>query len=188
MNQLFHEYLDKFVVVYLDDIVVYSKTLEEHIQHLKAIFKVLREHSLFVKKEKCYFAQEEIMFLGHQVGGGHICMDKEKVRAIHDWQAPSKVTELRSFLGLVNYYRRFIASYSRRAAPLTDLLKKDRSWEWSSKCQEAFADLKRAVMEEPVCSCQTTPFRLKFTRMLQIMPSKEFLCKKDIRLPMKAAS
>nr|CAD1838500.1 unnamed protein product [Ananas comosus var. bracteatus] len=124
MNNLFHDHLDKFVVIYLDDIVVYSKTLEEHVEHLRIVFQTLKEHSLYVKKEKCYFAQKEIMFLGHRVGGGLIGMDEEKIRAIKEWRAPTRVTELRSFLGLVNYYRRFISSYSRRAAPLTDLLRR----------------------------------------------------------------
>nr|CAD1823079.1 unnamed protein product [Ananas comosus var. bracteatus] len=150
MNNLFHDYLDKFVVIYLDDIVVYSKTLEEHVEHLHIVFRTLKEHSLYVKKEKCYFAQKEIMFLGHQVGGGLIGMDEEKIRDIKEWRAPTRVTELRSFLGLVNYYRRFIGSYSRRAGPLTDLLRKDRTWRWFDECQKAFDDLKAAVMEEPV--------------------------------------
>ena len=150
MNQLFHDYLDKFVVVYLDDIVVYSRTLEEHVEHLRTILGILRENPLYVKKEKCYFAQEEILFLGHHVGGSLILMDQEKVHAIQEWQAPTKVMELRSFLGLVYYYRRFIASYSRCAASLTELLWKDRSWDWSSRYQQAFEDLKAVVMEEPV--------------------------------------
>ncbi|XP_077232289.1 putative mitochondrial protein AtMg00860 [Tasmannia lanceolata] len=126
-SELFHEHLDRFVVVYLDDIVVYSRTIEEHVAHLRTIFRILRENHLYVKKEKSSFAQEEIMFLGHSIVGGEIGLDQEKVRAIQEWQAPEKVTELRSFLGLVNYYRRFIPENSHRAAPLTDLLKKDRT-------------------------------------------------------------
>ncbi|XP_043717547.1 uncharacterized protein LOC122665462 [Telopea speciosissima] len=150
MNKVFHPYLDKFVVVYLDDIVVYSNTLEEHVQHLRIVFKVLKDNQLYVKKEKCSFAQEEVMFLGHKIGGGTLRMDESKVQAIQEWEAPTKVTELRSFLGLVNYYRRFIQGYSKRAAPLTDLLKKNKAWEWSDSCQDAFDDLKKAIMEKPV--------------------------------------
>ncbi|XP_043700305.1 uncharacterized protein LOC122651025 [Telopea speciosissima] len=150
MNKVFHPYLDKFVVVYLDNIVVYSHTLEEHVQHLRIVFEVLKDNQLYVKKEKCSFAQEEVMFLGHKIGGGTLRMDKSKVRAIQEWEAPTKVIELRSFLGLVNYYRRFIQGYSKRAAPLTDLLKKNKAWEWSDSCQDAFDDLKEAIMEEPV--------------------------------------
>ena len=150
MNQVFHEYLDKFVVVYLDDIVVYSQTLEEHLLHLREVFKKLREHHLFVKREKCAFAQAEISFLGHIIGGGRIKMDPKKIQAIGSWQAPRNVSELRSFLGLANYYRRFIKGYSEVASPLTDLLKKDKKWDWKGSCNEAFERLKEAVMSEPV--------------------------------------
>nr|CAD1829916.1 unnamed protein product [Ananas comosus var. bracteatus] len=106
MNKLFHPYLDRFVVVYLDDIVVYSNTLEEHVEHLRTIFQVLRENQLYVKREKCSFAKEEVHFLGHWIGRGQLHMDQQKVRAICEWEAPTTVSELRSFLGLVNYYRR----------------------------------------------------------------------------------
>nr|CAD1820409.1 unnamed protein product [Ananas comosus var. bracteatus] len=116
MNKLFHPYLNRFVVVYLDDIVVYSNTLEEHVEHLRTIFQVLRENQLYVKREKCSFAKEEVHFLGHWIGRGQLHMDQQKVRAICEWEAPTTVSELRSFLGLVNYYRRFIAGYSARAA------------------------------------------------------------------------
>lgn len=150
MNRVFHPFLDKFVVVYLDDIVIYSKTLDEHVQHLRQVFQVLRENKLYVKKEKCAFAQKEVKFLGHIVGEGKLRMDTSKVKAIQEWEPPKKVTELRSFLGLVNYYRRFIKNYSSLASPLTDLLKKDRPWKWDESCQGAFEDLKEMVTKEPV--------------------------------------
>ena len=104
MNKVLHPFLDRFVVVYLDDIVVYNKSLEEHASHLRQVFQALSDNELYVKKEKCAFAQPEVMFLGHIVGRGKIRMDGAKVQAIRDWQPPKKVTELRSFLGLVNYY------------------------------------------------------------------------------------
>lgn len=150
MNKIFHPYLDKFVVVYLDDIVIYSHTLEKHAQHLKTLFRVLRENELYVKKEKCSFAQETVQFLEHTIEHGRLKMDESKVRAILDWEPPTKVTELRSFLGLVNYYRRFIKGYSARAAPLTDLLKMNRPWGWSDACAKAFDELKVVVSQEPV--------------------------------------
>ncbi|MCF8701922.1 retroviral-like aspartic protease family protein, partial [Corynebacterium sp. MC-10] len=150
MNKIFHPYLDNFVVVYLDDIVIYSHTLEEHVEHLRKVFQVLRENQLFVKREKCEFAQHEVHFLGHVISQGQLHMDKAKVRAIMEWEAPTKVTELRSFLGLANYYRRFISGYSAKAAPLTELLKKNKPWVWSETCQEAFEGLKAAISEEPV--------------------------------------
>ncbi|XP_034674441.1 uncharacterized protein LOC117905666 [Vitis riparia] len=126
MNDVLFDYLDAFVVVYLDDIVIYSKTLTEHEKHLR-----LRETRFYVKPEKCEFAQEKITFLGHKISAGLIRMDKGKVQAIMEWSVPTKVTKLRSFLGLANYYRRFIKGYSNRVSPLTDLLKKDNSWDWS---------------------------------------------------------
>ncbi|GJR85442.1 cytochrome P450 78A7-like protein [Tanacetum coccineum] len=132
MNKLFHPFLDKFMVVYLDDIVVYSHTLEEHVLHLK------------------------------QIKDGGLMMDGAKIKAIQDWESPTKVTELRSFLGLVNYYRRFIMGYSAIASPLTDLLKKNKAWIWDEECQAAFESLKKAVMEEPVLRLPdvTMPFEL----------------------------
>ncbi|RVW30894.1 Transposon Tf2-12 polyprotein [Vitis vinifera] len=150
MNDVLLNYLDAFMVVYLDDIVVYSKTLTEHEKHLRLVFKRLRENRLYVKPEKCEFAQEEITFLGHKISAGLIRMDKGKVQAIMEWSVPTKVTELRSFLGLANYYRRFIKGYSKMVSPLTDLLKKDNQWDWSMQCQMAFESLKEAISTEPV--------------------------------------
>ncbi|XP_048136592.1 uncharacterized protein LOC125315480 [Rhodamnia argentea] len=150
MNKVLQPFLDQFVVVYLDDIVIYSRTLEEHVEHLKRVFQVTRENELYVKKEKCVFAQRRVPFLGHIVGEGRVRMDVAKIRAIVEWEPPTKVPEPRSFLGLANYYRRFIRAYSEIAVPLTDMLKKNRPWEWSAKCQTAFDRLKRAMVEEPV--------------------------------------
>ncbi|KAJ0894123.1 putative nucleotidyltransferase, Ribonuclease H [Helianthus annuus] len=162
MNKLFHPFLDKFVVVYLDDIVVYSRTLKEHVEHLRQVFQVLRENELYVKLEKCSFAQEEVEFLGHKIKEGRLMMDDAKVKAIQAWEPPTKVPELRSFLGLVNYYRRFIRGYSAKAAPLTDLLKKNKAWDWDHRCQAAFEGLKEAVMSEPVLALPdvSKPFEL----------------------------
>ncbi|KAJ4729345.1 Retrotransposon protein, putative, Ty3-gypsy subclass, partial [Melia azedarach] len=162
MNKLFHPYLDQFMVLYLDDIVIYSNTLEEHVAHLRKVFQVLRENELYVKKEKCSFAQREVYFLGHKIKDGMLMMEKAKVQAIQEWEPPTKIHDLRSFLGLVNYYRRFIKSYSARAAPLTDLLKKNRSWDWTEECQHAFEDLKKAIMEETVLALpdHTKPFKV----------------------------
>lgn len=123
MNKIFYPY-PKFAVVYLDDIVIYSNTIEEHIEHLKIIFQVLRENELFIKREKCSFAKGEINFLGHIIGHDWLCMDGAKGKAIGEWEPPTKVMKLQSFLGLVNYYRCFIQVYSSREAPLTDPLKK----------------------------------------------------------------
>lgn len=150
MNDVLFEYLDRFVVVYLDDIVVYSESLEDHLMHLTDVFSRLREYELYVKKEKCEFCRDQITFLGHVIGRGKVHMDKKKVQAIVDWSAPTKESELRSFLGLTNYYRRFIMGYSRIVGPLTDLLRKGNKYAWSVQCVEAFETLKKAIVSEPV--------------------------------------
>ncbi|KAJ7961417.1 Retrotransposon protein, putative, Ty3-gypsy subclass [Quillaja saponaria] len=150
MNQVFRGYLDKFVVVYLDDIVIYSSTLEDHKQHLQLVFNRLRENQLFVKREKCSFVQKWIKFLGHIIEEGRVRMDLDKVKAIQEWKTPTNVTELRSFLGLANYYRRFVEGYSRKAAPFTELLKKGTVWHWGEPCQTAFEDMKLAMINDPV--------------------------------------
>lgn len=125
-------------------------SLEEHAEHLRAVFKTLREKELYVKKEKCSFVREEVHFLGHVIPHGTLRMDEKKVQAIKEWEPPTCVAELRSFLGLVNYYRPSIKGYSARAAPLTNLLKKNKPWSWTEECQKAFDDLKAVVIEEPL--------------------------------------
>ena len=129
MNKIFHPYLDKFVVLYLDDIVIYSNTLKEHVKHLRKVFKILRQNKLYVKKEKCSFAKEEVSFLGHCIKDDKLMMDDGKVKAIQEWDPPTKVPQLRSFLGLFNYYRHVIKDYSAKATLLTDFLKKNKVWE-----------------------------------------------------------
>ena len=138
MNDVIYDFLDSFVVVYLDDIVIYSPTLEDNVVHLEKVLERQRQNRLYVKKEKCEFAQTEIKFLGHLISKSEIQMDDAMVETIRDWLASTKVTELRSFLGLANYYRRFIMSYSKIASSLTDLLQKESKWEWDVECQAAF--------------------------------------------------
>ncbi|RVW96752.1 Retrovirus-related Pol polyprotein from transposon 297 [Vitis vinifera] len=103
MNKIFHPYLDKFVVVYLDDIVIYSNTLKEHVEHLRKVFKILRQNELYVKKEKCSFTKEEVSFLGHCIKDGKLMMDDSKVKAIQEWEPPTKVPQLRSFLDALDF-------------------------------------------------------------------------------------
>ncbi|XP_039165520.1 uncharacterized protein LOC120291836 [Eucalyptus grandis] len=161
MNKVLHPFLDRFVVAYLDDIMVYSRTLEEHVKHLRQVFQVLRENELYVKREKCAFAQEKVSFLGHIVGCGQVRMDKAKIQSIIEWELPTEVLALRSFLGLTNFYRRFIRSYSSITVPLTDLLKKENVWEWTDRCQRVFDQLKQAMTEEPVLALpdHTKPYK-----------------------------
>ncbi|KAL0452905.1 UNVERIFIED_CONTAM: Retrovirus-related Pol polyprotein from transposon.6 [Sesamum latifolium] len=164
MHDILYEFLDRFVVVYLDDIVVYSESLIDHVRHLRAVFQKLREYELYAKKEKCEFCCEQITFLGHVISQGKIQMDSRKVKAVIDWGIPSKVTDLRSFLGLANYYKRFIKGYSKIVNPLTDLLKKDQKWEWTVACDDAFRLLKLAISTQPVL--QLPQFDIPFERKL----------------------
>ena len=117
MNNVFHDFIDKFVVVYFDDIVVYSESMEEHREHLWQVMDWIKQNQLYVKKEKCEFCVEEIKFLGHRVRKGEVRMDESKVKIIVEWPELTKVTELRSFLGLANYYRKFIFGYSKVVSP-----------------------------------------------------------------------
>ncbi|KAL0361382.1 UNVERIFIED_CONTAM: Retrovirus-related Pol polyprotein from transposon [Sesamum radiatum] len=150
MNQVLHGFLDEFVVVYLDDIVIYCRTLAEHVKHLRPVLARLCEYELYAKVSKCSFAQETISFLGHIVERGRIRRDPKKVQAIEEWQPPSNVHDLRSFLGLANYYRHFVKDYSKIARLITDLLKKTEAWNWTPQCQVSFDDLKRAMVTDPV--------------------------------------
>ncbi|XP_038979221.1 uncharacterized protein LOC120109561 [Phoenix dactylifera] len=150
MNDVLYPYLDDFVVVYLDDIVVYSPTLDKHLDHLHAVFSCLKKNNLYVKREKCQFCQTEVNFLGHRISNGKISMEPSKVQAVLDWPELTNVAELRSFLGLANYYRRFVRGYSQIACPLTDLLKKGHKWLWTDECSAAFKSLKEAIASEPV--------------------------------------
>ncbi|KAL0421315.1 UNVERIFIED_CONTAM: Transposon Tf2-11 polyprotein [Sesamum latifolium] len=144
MNDVLYEFLDRFIIVYLDNSVIYSESLIYHVRHLRTVFQKLREYELYAKKEKCEFFCEQITFLRHVISQGKIQMDHRKVKAVNDWGIPSKVTDLRSFFGLANYYRRFIKGYSKIVNPLTDLLKKDQKWEWTVACDDAFRLLKQA--------------------------------------------
>ena len=150
MNDVLFDYLDAFIVVYLDDIMVYSQTLSEHEMHLKKVFQRFREHKLYVKPKKCVFVREKIMFLGHKISEGRVQMDERKVEVLIDWLTPTKVTELQSFLRLANYYLRFIKGYSKIVSSLTDLLKKDQAWDCNVGCQMAFKSLKQVISKELV--------------------------------------
>ncbi|XP_031249586.1 uncharacterized protein LOC116107459 [Pistacia vera] len=132
------------------ELKVMPNTLEEHAEHLRIIFRVLQENELYVKREKCSFAKLEVEFLSHKTIDEKLIMDKAKVKAIAEWEAPTKVMKLLYFLGLVNYYRRFIKDFSTIAAPLTDFLKKAIKWEWTVDRQHAFDSLKWAIIEESV--------------------------------------
>jgi hypothetical protein len=131
MNSVFMSELDKFVVVFIDDILVYSKSEDEHIKHLHTILQRLRDHRLYAKLSKCDFWLREIKFLGHTISQVGIAVDPEKVQEVMDWKPPTTVWQIWSFLGLAGYYRRFIPDFSRIAKPMTELLKKGVKFDWS---------------------------------------------------------
>jgi hypothetical protein len=142
MNGVFREYLDKFVVVFLDDILVYSKPEEEHEHHLRMVLQVLQEHQLYSKLSKCSFYQNIIHYLGHIISKDGIGVDLDKIKAIREWSAPKNVIEVRSFMGLAGYYRRFIAWFSRIAHPITSLQRKGKKFQWTEECERIFQQLK----------------------------------------------
>nr|KYP37777.1 Transposon Ty3-I Gag-Pol polyprotein [Cajanus cajan] len=150
MNRIFHSYLDRFVVVFIDDILVYSKTREEHVEHLRIVLQTLKEKQLYAKLPKCEFWLDSVNFLGHVISKGGIAVDPAKVEAVLEWRTPKSVFEIRSFLGLAGYYRRFIENFSRLALPLTKLTKKDQPFVWDSRCEESFQELKRRLTSAPV--------------------------------------
>nr|XP_027108798.1 uncharacterized protein LOC113728610 [Coffea arabica] len=151
MNQIFQPYLRKFVLVFFDDILIYSPTLELHQQHLRTVLSILREHNLFAKRSKCSFAQLTVDYLGHTITEEGVSMDSSKIDSILKWPSPRTVKELRGFLGLTGYYRRFIKHYGIIRKPLTELLRKD-SFAWNPEAEEAFLALKNIMCTAPVLS------------------------------------
>jgi hypothetical protein len=150
MNGVFREYLDKFVQVFIDDILISSRTTEEHDEHLHLVLQCLREHRLYGKLSKCSFYQSRIHYLGHVISDEGIVVDPAKVEAIMEWPAPMNVTEVHSFMGLAGYYRRFVEGFSKIANPITKLQKKNKKFVWTEKCAEAFRRLKELLTTAPI--------------------------------------
>jgi len=150
MNSVFIPELDKFVVVFIDDILVYSENAQEHEEHLRIVLTRLREHQLYAKFNKCEFWLKKVPFLGHILSEEGISVDPSKVQEVLDWKAPTSVHEVRSFLGLAGYYRRFIPDFSKIAKPMTKLLQKDVKFVWSEECEVAFTTLRHLLTTAPV--------------------------------------
>jgi hypothetical protein len=150
MQSLFGAQLDHFVIVFLDDILIFSKSLAEHKQHVRKVLAILRENKLYAKESKCEFFKQSISFLGHVVSQHGISMETDKVKAIQNWPTPSNVAAVRSFLGLAGYYRRFVKDFSQIAMPLTDLLRTETKFQWSESQQKAFHQLQSAISSAPV--------------------------------------
>jgi hypothetical protein len=143
MNKVFMEYLDRFVVIFIDDILVFSKTMEEHEEHLRLVLEKLRSIQQYAKFNKCEFWLIEVTFLRHFISAGGVLVDPGKVKDVLNWVPPATVSEIRSFLGLAGYYRWFIKDFSKIAKPMTKLLEKNKAFEWTKECQASFEELKK---------------------------------------------
>ncbi|GJZ85932.1 putative reverse transcriptase domain-containing protein [Tanacetum coccineum] len=152
MNQVCKPYMDKFVIVFIDDILIYSKMKEDHENHLRLMLDLLRKEKLYAKFSKCEFRLQEVHFLGHVVNHDGIHVDPSKIEAVKSWKAPTTPSEVRSFLGLVGYYKGFIENFSKIAKPLTSLTQKNQKYEWGEKQEEPFLTLKDNLCNAPILS------------------------------------
>jgi hypothetical protein len=150
MNKVFMEYLDKFIVVFIDDILVYSSNKEEHEGHLHQVLQKFRDHKLYAKLSKCEFWLKQVAFLGHVISKGGISVDPSKVQDVLSWKAPASVNDIRSFLRFAGYYRRFIEGFSKISKPMTELLEKDKQFKWTPACESSFQELKKRLTIAPV--------------------------------------
>jgi hypothetical protein len=148
MNALLAPFLRKFVIVFMDVILIYSSSLDKHAHHIREVLQVLRDHKFFVNLTKCAFAQLELEYLGHIISGAGVATNPKKTQAMVQWPTPTNVIELKGFLGLTGYYRNFVKNYGMLAKPLTNLLKKQFNWDASA--QVAFDKLKSAMTSTPV--------------------------------------
>ncbi|GJR70684.1 putative reverse transcriptase domain-containing protein [Tanacetum coccineum] len=150
MNRVCKPYLDRFVIVFIDDILIYSKSRKEHEGHLKLILNLLKKEELYAKFSKCEFWLSKVQFLGHVIDSEGIHVDPAKIEAIKDWASPKTPTEIRQFLGLAGYYRRFIEGFSKIARPMTKLTQKSVKFEWGEKAEAAFQLLKQKLCSAPI--------------------------------------
>ena len=162
MNSLFFDWLDDFVIVYLDDILIYSRTRELHLHHVKLVLERLAQHQWYCKLKKCEFAQTSVEYLGHIISQGKIEIDPRKMETVRDWPTPFKnLTEVQSFLGLIGYYRKFIKHFSHKAKPLHEFSHKDTPFVWTAKHTEAVTQLKNAILS-PECLAIFDPYKTTF--------------------------
>src|SRR6202021_1696855 len=149
-NDAFRDYLDSFVEIYLDDILIHSETLEEHKEHVRLVLERLREKGLYAKPQKCQFMSPEVRFLGYLLSADGIGPEPERITAVTEWPTPTSAHDIRRFLGLANFYRKFIEKYSEIAAPMTALLRKDVPFVWDDVTQHSFDTLKKAFTSAPI--------------------------------------
>ena len=149
MNQVLRPFLSRFVVVYFDDILIYSKNEYEHFDHVRQVLEVLKENELYVNLKKCVFLQKRLLFLGFVITSEGIHVDDSKVAAIRDWPTPKTITEVRSFHGLATFYRRFVKNFSTIMAPITECLKKGK-FQWNEFAEASFQEIKKKLSQAPV--------------------------------------
>ncbi|GJV36605.1 putative reverse transcriptase domain-containing protein [Tanacetum coccineum] len=150
MNRVCKLYLDKFIIVFIDDILIYSKNKQEHEEHQKIILELLKKEELYAKFSKCEFWIPKVQFLGHVIDNKGIHVDPAKIESVKDWASPKTPTEIRQFLGLAGYYRRFIEGFSKIAKPMTKLTQKKVKFEWGDKQEAAFQLLKQKLCSAPI--------------------------------------
>ncbi|GJR03847.1 putative reverse transcriptase domain-containing protein [Tanacetum coccineum] len=150
MNRVCKPYLDKFVIVFIDDILIYSKNKQEHAEHLKLNLELLKKEQLYAKFSKYEFWIPKVQFLGHVIDSQGIHVDPAKIESVKDWASPKSATEIRQFLGLAGYYRRFIEGFSKIAKPMTKLTQKKIKFEWSDKAEAAFQLIKQKLCSAPI--------------------------------------
>ena len=167
IHRVFQPNLDQFMVVFVEDILTYSQSKEEHDDQLRNVLQALREHQLYVKFSKCKFCLIEVRFLGHVVSASGVSMNPEKVGAVMSWERLKSVFEIRSFLGLAKYCRRFTEDFSRLAAPMTRLTWKGVKFEWDDSCEQAFLELKRRLTLAPILIVSKRDQCTLYTTMLQ---------------------
>ena len=150
MNGIFRDFLDEFVIIFIDDILVYSRSKEDREKHLRVVLGWLRGQKLFAKLSKCSFWQKSIGFIGHIVSDQGVSVDPEKIQTIRDWTHPRNATEVRSFLGLAGYYRKFVKGFASLAQPMTQLTGKDVKFAWNERCEKCFSALKDMLTSAPI--------------------------------------
>ena len=150
LNHALHAFISRFVVVYFDDILVYSKNLDEHINHLHCVLAVLRKEKLYANLKKCSFCMDKIVFLSYVVSAKGIEVNEEKVKTIKEWSTPKSITEVRNFHGLSSFYRRFVKNFSTLAAPLTEIVKISVGFKWGSEQNRAFIEIKERLCGAPL--------------------------------------
>ena len=149
MNKLLNSHLDTFVVVYLDDVLIFSKTQEDHFQQLEAVFQLLRKHHIYIKLKKCSFFQKKATFLGYDIDEEGLHLNTKKLKKLKEWPEPKTKAELHSFLGFMQFLALSIKGSAGSITPFTNLMKQEADWKWGEKEQDSFQSVKRSAMEAP---------------------------------------